>query len=89
MKTCMDRYGFDLPNIKMQAIRRTIHDRLSHGITSAPVKYRPRLIGQHNVTLMKPSIVNVNATIGTGGSAIILRNITCTDLPLEKSIGKT
>lgn len=28
----------NLPSNKMQAIRRTIHDRLSHGITSAPVK---------------------------------------------------
>lgn len=62
----------------MQAIRRTIHDRLSHGMTSAPVKYSPRVIGQHRVALMNPSIVNVNATIGTGGSPMILRNMTYT-----------
>lgn len=79
---------FTLPNIKMHAIKRTIHDRLSHGITSAPVKYSPRLIGQHSVALISPSIVNVNATIGTGGSPIILRNMTCHTFWHWKNISK-
>lgn len=60
----------------MHAINKTIHDKLSHGITSAPVKYKPTVIGQHNDALINPNIVNVNATIGTGGSPIILRNKT-------------
>lgn len=68
-----------LPNIRTLAVNRIVQDRLSHGITSAPVKYKPKLMGQHRDALIKPSIVNVNAIWATGGSPMTLRNITCND----------
>lgn len=67
----------NLLNIKTQAINRSIQNKLSIGITSVPLKYSPNGIGQQSVKFIKPIIVNANAIIGTGGSPITLRNITC------------
>lgn len=69
-----------LLNIKMHAISRSIQNKLSIGITSVPLKYSPNGIGQHSVKFIKPIIVNANAIIGTGGSPITFRNITCHQL---------
>lgn len=65
-----------LLNIRMQAINKSIQNKLSNGMTSVPLKYRPNGIGQQSVKLIKPIIVNENAIIGTGGSPITFRNIT-------------
>lgn len=68
--------NLDVLNIKMQAIKRSIQNKLSNGITSVPLRYRTNGIGQHSVKFIKPIIVNANAIIGTGGSPITFRNIT-------------
>lgn len=66
-----------LPNIKILAINKIIHDTRSHGIFSVPEKYSAKHTGQIIDAFMNPNIENVNATWPTGGSRITFRNITC------------
>lgn len=75
--------GWHLPNIKMQAINRTIQNRLSNGIHSVPDRYKPNGMGQQSVKFIKPIIVNAKEIIATGGSPNNFRNITCAKMKLE------
>lgn len=70
----------NIPNIRILAVNIIVHVKLSHGIISVPVRYKHSVIGQHRDALIKPNIVNVNATCDIGGSPITLRNMTCIEV---------